>query len=92
MKKPIPISHAFFVLFFWVITCFNGMAQTQEKRIKDIAKDQKERSFQEWRKQQPKARIKSVKSAIKQSKFTRKTEKKSAGLRRKENKLRQRIR
>ena len=91
MKKTVFSNCAFFVLFFGLITCFYHPAQAQYRYRKDVAKEQKERSFQEWERRQPKVRIEAVKSAIDQSKLVNGTRGKSARLKRKENKLRQRI-
>jgi hypothetical protein len=74
-----------------LIIIFSQKAQAQYRYPKHVVKDQKERSFQEWEKNQPRIRVKAVKSAVKQSKEMKGNRSQSARLIRKENRIRKSI-
>ena len=74
-----------------LIIILSPMAQAQYRYPKQVIKEQKETSFQEWEKNQPKIRIKAVKSAVKQSREMKGHRSQTARLIRKENRIRKQI-
>lgn len=78
-----------FIWVIWVITLMDANAQSDHAKYH--AKLQKERSFTNWEKEQPRLRIKALKSAVKQSKEVKGTRSQSARLIRKENRIRKQI-
>lgn len=74
-----------------LIIIFSPMANAQYQYPKKVIKEQKERSFEEWEKNQPSIRIKAVKSAVKQSREMKGKRSQNARLIRKENRIRKQI-
>jgi hypothetical protein len=74
-----------------LVILFGPDANAQTPHLRYHNKLQKERSFESWRKSQPKIRVNAVKSAVKQSKSIRGNNNQSARLVRKENRVRKSI-
>lgn len=70
---------------------FTPQVKAQNRYPKNVVKEQKEKSFETWEKNQPKVRINAVKSAVKQSKEINGHRTATARLQRKENRIRKQI-
>lgn len=70
---------------------FGNLFNTDVSHAREHRKLQNDLSFETWEKKQPKVRIKVTKDAVEQSKETKGTGNKKARLKRKEERIRQRI-
>lgn len=91
VPKPFALSVIALIIVCLLIIIFTQQAQAQYRYPKHVVKEQKERSFQEWEKNQPKIRANAVKSAVKQSKEMKGHRNANARLQRKENRIRKQI-
>ena len=91
IKEKIKIGILAFLMVWIVVVIVTGNAYSQSSSVRYHQKLQKERSFETWKRNQPKVRIDAVKQAKKQSKSVHGDNNQVTRLQRKENRLRQGI-
>lgn len=91
VPRPFAITIIAIMIVCLLIIIFSPRAEAQNRYPKHVVKEQKEKSFETWEKNQPKIRINAVKSAVKQSKEIKGHRNMTARLQRKENRIRKQI-
>ena len=89
MKEHLKIILLALLMFAIVFVIVNPVQA--QGGLKYHQKLQKERSFERWESEQPKVRVKAVKTAVKQSKAVKGLNNQTARLQRKENRMRKSI-
>lgn len=91
VPRPFALTIIAIMIVCLLIIIFTPQAKAQNRYPKHVVKEQKEKSFETWEKNQPKVRINAVKSAVKQSKEINGHRTATARLQRKENRIRKQI-
>ena len=91
VPRPFALTIIAIIIVCLLIVIFSPQANAQYRYPKHVVKEQKDKSFETWEKNQPKIRANAVKSAVKQSKEINGHRNSTARLQRKENRIRKQI-